>query len=128
MTTIISMKFSKKRVNNINIKNMLRAIDKKKKYKKLKSMQVYFGQYLFFAILAIMQALIVTLGEIFFIGIQVVHPFLYVGSACFCALIFSFFIFTLATCLGNIGKALGVIILVLQVAASGGMFPSEMIA
>ena len=128
MTTIILMKFSKKRVNNINVKNMLRAIDKKKKYKKLKSMQAFFGQYIFFAILAVMQAIVVTLGEIFFIGIQVVHPFLYVGTACFCAVIFSFFIFTLATALGNVGKALGVILLVLQVAASGGMFPAEMIA
>jgi putative membrane protein len=55
-----------------------------------------------------------------------VHPVLFVLSGVVIGQVFAFFVYTLTVSFGNVGKALSVILLVVQVAGSGGIFPIEM--
>ena len=89
--------------------------------------QMYFGRYLIFFLLAQIQALIVSLGDIFFLKIQCNDIFLFVLGCMISAFVYSLIIYSLTITFNVIGKALAVIILVLQVAGSGGTFPIEVL-
>jgi len=87
----------------------------------------YFGRYLIFFTIGQSQALLITLGNLLFIGTQCYHPFLYWVTCAFSSFVFTFFMYSLAAAFGNIGEALGVVLLVIQVAGSGGTFPIEVL-
>ncbi len=97
------------------------------KLKRPRNYQMYFGRYILFFIIAEMQALIISLGDIYFLGIQCNNKFLFVFGSMISALVYSLIIYSLTICFNVIGKALAVIILVLQVAGSGGTFPVEVL-
>lgn len=91
----------------------------------LKSYEKFFGKYLFFFTIAVTQGLIVAIGDKYLLGCYVVDVKLFIALAALTATVFSMIVYSLVSVLGNVGKALGVILLVLQVAASGGTFPIE---
>ncbi len=93
--------------------------------KKLKVHEKYFGRYLTFMTIAIFQALIVSLGDIYLLKVYVSNKSIFILFSIFISIIFSMIIYTLVSVFGNVGKALGVILLVLQISASGGTFPIE---
>ncbi|AVQ45581.1 YhgE/Pip domain-containing protein [Clostridium botulinum] len=93
--------------------------------KKLKVHEKYFGRYLTFMTIAIFQALIVSLGDIYLLKVYVSNKLIFILFSIFISIIFSMIIYTLVSVFGNVGKALGVILLVLQISASGGTFPIE---
>ncbi len=94
----------------------------------IKPVEEYFGKGLTFISIAIIQGLVVTLGDIFLLGTYVVHPVLFVLIGILISIVFVGFIYTLVSVFGNVGKALAIIFLVLQVAASGGTFPVEVMS
>ena len=73
------------------------------------------------------QGLIVSLGDLIYIGIQCPHPVLFVLAACVNGMVFTLINYALVFALDNIGLALGVIILVVQVAGAGGTYPVEVV-
>lgn len=89
--------------------------------------QQYFGRYLSFLIIGQLQGLIIALGDLFFLKIQCKNPVLFVLSCMLSSLIYTLLIYSLTVTFSVIGKALAVIILVLQVAGSGGTFPIEVL-
>lgn len=93
--------------------------------KKLKVHEKYFGRYFTFMTIAIFQALIVSLGDIYLLKVYVSNKLIFILFSIFISIIFSMIIYTLVSVFGNVGKALGVILLVLQISASGGTFPIE---
>ncbi|AVP64282.1 YhgE/Pip domain-containing protein [Clostridium botulinum] len=93
--------------------------------KKLKVHEKYFGRYFTFMTIGIFQALIVTLGDIYLLKVYVSNKPIFILFSIFISIIFSMIIYTLVSLFGNVGKALGVILLVLQISASGGTFPIE---
>ncbi|WP_409068772.1 YhgE/Pip domain-containing protein [Clostridium sp. FAM 1755] len=93
--------------------------------KKLKVHEKYFGRYFTFMTIAIFQALIVSLGDIYLLKVYVSNKSIFILFSIFISIVFSMIIYTLVSVFGNIGKALGVILLVLQISASGGTFPIE---
>lgn len=93
--------------------------------KKIKLHQAFLGRYLTFVTISIFQALIVTLGDLFLLKIYAVNPVVFIGFAIFISIVFTMIIYTLVSVLGNVGKALAMILLVLQISASGGTFPIE---
>ncbi len=95
---------------------------------KAKPIEVYFGKYILFAIIGILQGAVVTLGDIFILGTYVIHPVSFVLFGMFTSLIFITIIYSTVSVFGNIGKAICIIFLVLQVAASGGTFPVEVMS
>lgn len=91
----------------------------------VKPYQKYFGRYIFFFLVGQVQTLITVLGEIFYIKIQCHNPFLYWLAAAVSSLVFTIFIYSLTVAFGNIGEAIAVVIMVIQVAGAGGTFPIE---
>ena len=61
-------------------------------------------------------------------GVQCEHFWLYLLACIFCAIVFSNIVYTLTTCFGNVGKAIAIIALVMQLGGSGGIFPIQMSA
>ena len=91
-----------------------------------KPYQLYLGRYLFFALLRFIQATILALGNLLFLDIQCVHPWLYLLTCWLTGLVFSNVVYTLTVSFGRVGEAIAVILLVLQVGGSGGIFPVVM--
>ena len=93
---------------------------------KYKPYQKYFGRGLLFVIISLFQTLIITLGDMYVLGTQATSPFRFVVFALLISLLFSSIIYTIVCILGNVGKAVCIILLVLQLGSSGGTFPIQM--
>ena len=92
---------------------------------KLRLHERFFGRYRLFMTVGLIQALIVTLGDLLYLRIQCLHPVRFVLAACVISIAFTLIIYSLVFALGSVGEALCVIIMVLQVAGGGGTFPPE---
>ena len=97
--------------------------DEEKKYKPY---QKYFGRGLLFVIISLFQTLIITLGDMYVLGTQATSPYRFVLYALLISLLFSSIIYTIVCILGNVGKAVCIVLLVLQLGSSGGTFPIQM--
>lgn len=91
----------------------------------VKLYQVYFGRFITFLIVGLFQSTLIALGDLLYLGIQCEHPFLFLLACWFSSIVFVNIIYTLTVSLGDIGKAFSVILLVVQVAGTGGTFPIE---
>lgn len=93
--------------------------------KNVKLYQIYFGRFITFMIVGLFQSTLIALGDLLYLGIQCEHPFLFLLGCWFSSIVFVNIIYTLTVSLGDIGKAVSVILLVVQVAGTGGTFPIE---
>ena len=91
----------------------------------VKNSHLYFGRYILFFIMGLMQSTLIGLGDLLFLGIQCRHPFLFMLACWFSSIVYVNIIYTLTVSFGDIGKAISVILLVIQVAGTGGTFPIE---
>lgn len=89
------------------------------------SVQASFGRYLTFFLIGQAQALLITLGDLFFIGIQCLHPFKFWLAASFTSFVFTMITYSLTVAFENVGEAVAVVIMVIQVAGAGGTFPIQ---
>ena len=90
-----------------------------------KPCEKYFGRYLIFMLFGVAQALIVALGDLYLLKIQCLEPAKFVLAAVTASVVFVNIIYTLTISFGDVGKALAVVLLVIQVAGAGGTFPIE---
>ena len=97
----------------------------KNKLSHVKNYQMYFGRYILFLLMGLIQSGLICLGDLFFLGIQCEHPVLFLLSGWITSIVFVNIIYTLTVSFGDIGKAVCVVLLVMQVAGSGGTFPIE---
>lgn len=89
--------------------------------------QAYLGRFGIFCAIGLVQSAIISLGDLFFLQIQCKNPFIFFMTCLVTSLVFTLIIYTLTVSFGNIGKAMAVIWLVIQVAGSGGTFPIEVL-
>lgn len=87
--------------------------------------QLFWGRYLIFFLLSQIQVLVIVLGDLYILKIQCLHPFVFWAVGAMTGLTFSILIYSLTISFGDIGKALAVVIMVLQIAGSGGTYPIE---
>lgn len=87
----------------------------------------YFGRYLVFLLLAWAQATLVCMGDLWYLRIQCDHPWHFFFVGWMCAFVFSNLMYALTVSFGAVGKAIAVILLVMQVAGTGGTFPVQML-
>lgn len=92
---------------------------------KLRPWQAYFGRWLFFVLLAIVQAVVCCTGDLI-IGIQCAHPWAFYLSAIVASFAFINVIYGLSVAFKHLGKALAFTLIILQVPGSSGMYPIEM--
>lgn len=88
-----------------------------------RAVERYFGRFLTFFLMAMAQALVTAFGCLYFVGMETAEPALFVLACCLCSLNFASMNYALVYALDNVGMALSVIIMVIQVAGSGGSYP-----
>ena len=94
---------------------------------KISVREKHFGKMMFFVILGAIQGLIVSLGDKYILGIYTVNTPLLIFFSVLSAITFTIIIFTFVSLLGNIGKALAIVLMVIQLAGSGGTYPIQVI-
>nr|MCR5624375.1 YhgE/Pip domain-containing protein [Lachnospiraceae bacterium] len=99
----------------------------RKKVANATSTQLFFGRYIIFFILGQIQAWIIALGDLFFLKIQCDNRVLFVLTCLLSSFVYTLFIYSMTITFSVIGKALSVIILVIQIAGAGGTFPIEVL-
>lgn len=87
----------------------------------------YFGRLAFILCIGACQSTILLLGDLFFLRVQCANPLLFMLTGFLASTVFLNIIYSLATSFGDVGKAIAVFIMVLQVAGSGGTFPVQML-
>ena len=91
----------------------------------IKPYQAYFGRYILFFLIGQTQTLITVLGDLFYVRIQCHNPFLFWLAGAVSSFVFTLFIYSLTVAFGNVGEALAIVVMVIQVAGAGGTFPIE---
>lgn len=97
------------------------------KYPEAKGYELYFGRYLIFFVVGQIQTSIIVLGDLYLLKVQCVHPFLFWVASASTGLVFSILIYSLVLAFGDVGKALAVVIVVIQIAGSSGTYPIELL-
>ena len=92
---------------------------------KCNATQAYLGRWLLLVFVGFFQALIATVGDLA-LGIQCQQPFLFVLAGVFASFVYINIIYALAASFRHIGKALAVVLVILQIPGSSGMYPIEM--
>ena len=93
----------------------------------VKPYQKFFGRYISFFVIGQVQTIITVFGDLFYVGIQCKHPIAFTLAAMMTSFVFTFLIYSLTAAFGNIGEAIAVVIMVIQVAGAGGTFPVEVL-
>ncbi|WP_373894247.1 YhgE/Pip family protein [Virgibacillus natechei] len=83
----------------------------------------YFGRLMTFAGIGLLQTLVVTSGDILLLGVEFAHPGWFIVFGLFISLVFMSIIYTVVSVFGDVGKAMAIVLLVLQIAGSGGTYP-----
>ena len=89
--------------------------------------ELYFGRYLFFFVLSQIQAAVIVTGDLYILKVQCLHPGMLYLTGALTAFTFSLLIYSLALSFGDVGKAIVVVIMVMQIAGSSGTFPIELL-
>lgn len=87
--------------------------------------QSFLGRWLLLAALGQVQALICCIGDIV-LGIQCVAPAAFVFAGMVASAVYVLFVYALAVAFKHIGKALAVLIVVLQIPGASGLYPIQM--
>ena len=92
-----------------------------------KPRHLYFGRFCAVGLVSLMQTTLMGLCCIFFLKVQMTHPILFMIGFWLSGLILSFIVYTLVVSFGNLGKAIAVILLIIQVTACGGSYPLQVL-
>ena len=92
-----------------------------------KPAELFFGRYLFFFVISQIQSIVIVSGDLYLLKVQCLHPGMMYLTGALTAFTFSLLIYSLAISFGDVGKALVVVIMVMQIAGSSGTFPIELL-
>lgn len=85
--------------------------------------QMYFGRLYTFMGIGFLQTIIVTAGDLLLLGVDAAAPYWFMTFGIFISFIFMLIIYTVVSVFGDVGKAMAIVFLVLQIAGSGGTYP-----
>lgn len=91
---------------------------------RVRKSEAFMGRWLLFALLGAAQGFVAAVGDLI-IGIQMEHPVAFVCAGMFASVVYVTVIMALAATLRHIGKAMAVILVVMQVPGSSGTYPIE---
>ena len=89
--------------------------------------QLYWGRFLIFFFIGQIQAAIIVAGDIWLLGCQCLYPKLFFLCAAVTSLVFNLLIYSLTVTFGDVGKAMGVVVMIVQIAGSSGSYPIEIL-
>lgn len=85
--------------------------------------QLFLGRFGVFSVVSTLQSLTLALGNMLFLQVQVEEPALYLLCFWVAGQVFTFICYTLVLSFANLGKAIAVFLLIIQVTSGGGSFP-----
>ncbi|MCR3760332.1 YhgE/Pip domain-containing protein [Clostridium felsineum] len=94
-------------------------------YEELTLREKHFGKMLTFMTLSLIQAFIVSVGDLVLLNVYTVNAALLIAFSLVSGLTFCIIVFTLVSVLGNIGKAVSIVFLIVQIAGSGSTYPIQ---
>jgi len=94
--------------------------------KKYNAESVYMGRMGLFLLIGLLQSILVIIGSLF-LQIQIASALLFSLTTLFIGLCCMVVVYSLTSAFGNAGKAMVIVILVLQITATGGIFPVEIL-
>ena len=95
--------------------------------KNVRNWQCFFGRFFTTFVIGQIQTLITVLGAFLFVGIQCDHKFLFWVACAWTSYVYALLLYSFSYSFGNLGEALSVILMVIQVAGAGGTFPIEVL-
>ena len=87
----------------------------------------YFGRFATFASVGLVQSTLMVLGLQVYVGIEPAHRFLMLLAGWVISLVFMMIVFSFVFTFDNAGKAICVLLLVMQVSAAGGAYPLPLV-
>jgi putative membrane protein len=87
---------------------------------------VYLGRMGLFLIISVLQGLLVALG-VLWLHVQISSALLFALTTLYIGISCMIIVYSLTSAFGNAGKAMAIIILVLQITATAGIFPLEIL-
>ncbi|MCS0670223.1 YhgE/Pip domain-containing protein [Cytobacillus firmus] len=89
--------------------------------------QIYFGKLFTFLSIGFAQTLVVTIGDILILGVDAAEPVWFILFGLISSLVFILIVYTLVSVFGDVGKAMAIVLLVLQIAGAGGTYPTALL-
>ncbi|AWX33513.1 YhgE/Pip domain-containing protein [Methanosphaera sp. BMS] len=86
--------------------------------------EMYLGKLVMFNLMSILETTVTLLG-VFILGLDVGNPLVFTFSCYFVAMVFMIIMYSLISVFGDVGKAVGILLLVFQISGSGGIYPVE---
>ena len=114
-------------VGGVILVSILKTHTDRKKFPEATDTQAFFGRFLLFFLIGQLQAAVIVAGDIFLLDCQPVHPWLMWFSAAVTSFVFILLIYALTISFGDFGKAIVVVVMVLQIAGSSGSYPIEIL-
>ena len=102
-------------------------IKRREEFPNLTSTEAFFGRFIIFFAVGQLATLLTVFGNLFYIGIQCYSPFQYWLAAAVASLLFTLINYGFVFAFGNLGEAIAIIVLVIQVAGAGGTYPIQML-
>lgn len=106
---------------------ILKVNPNKKLFPGANQVQLFFGRYLTFLFMTIVQTTVTVLGDLYLLQIQCPNPFRFWVAGVITGLTFSILIYSLVVAFQDVGKALAVVMVVIQIAGSSGTYPIELL-
>lgn len=101
-------------------------VDRDKEVPDFTPTSAYFGRILLFLIIGLIQGAIVCAGDIILLKVQCLHPVKFILAGMLTSFVYVNLIFALASTFKHMGKALAVLLVILQIPGSSGTYPIEM--
>lgn len=100
--------------------------DERLRRRKLTVTQAYFGRWLLFVAVGLVQALVICAGDVWLLGTQCENAAAFIGAGLLISFVYINLIYALSITFKHIGKALCVLLVILQIPGSAGTYPIEM--
>lgn len=114
-------------VGGVILVAILRTHIDHEKFPEATERHAYFGRFLTFFVIGQVQAAVIAAGDIFLLGCAPKHPWHFWFAAAVASFVFTLLIYSLTRTFGDVGKAIVVVTMVLQIAGSSGSYPIEIL-
>lgn len=101
-------------------------VDRDEKITDFSPTSAYFGRIALFLVIGLIQGAIVCVGDLVLLKVQCLHPLKFVLAGVLTSFVYVNLIFALASTFKHMGKALAVLLVILQIPGSSGTYPIEM--
>ena len=94
---------------------------------KYSPLEMYAGKVVIFLMLSLLQCSVTIIGS-HILGIYIENEIMFILSCLIVSGVFMVFVYSLVSALGDVGKAVAIVLLVLQISGTGGIYPVEIMA